>query len=1271
MVNSRLGSHPDLHGRDRELQQLLQAWRRSLAGDSPCIVIRGEQGSGRSSLLHCLGRQVGGEGRFALCSAGSGEGPYEPLLHTLRMLLRGILAAEEPSYRSQRRKIKRSLGMGGRYLNGMLPELQIVLGEHAGSGRRYHLPAGMEARRLLEGAIFRLLKTLCILLAPIVLCFDDLHLADPAIGRIAAALAATDRPAGLLLLVVWEEDEEGAGTGMAMPWAKEWRGIVSRSESLFLRPLSADGVRDWVAAAEGLPVSAVEQLTAALHRRSGGNPGALRRLLQLFRQQGLLRNDGDRILWEDGREILQWLDRLDDEEVPAVERLARLGPETVELLAVLAVLGERAELSLLAAAAALSRDSVRRQLTDAVDQGLLEPYPAIGGGGEGWQFADQSLYLAAADRLPPASRAAVHRRAAVWLLQETGGVPRGERLDELLLQLNGCNEGELDYDRPALAELYRQAGVEAMRHGDYARALRYLKHAERLLHAIGRTGERDELALQRLALEYIAGSRGEADTLAGELAEAAPGARQLARIFVIQMEQHVYSDRRGEAIFRGLELLGRLGTVQQEAAAAILPEDIAMAAMALTGSVDLHREDAATQEETLLADVLMATASAAGFADYRLTGALVAEAIRRSEGGNAGKSAVEACAAAAGMLLWTDGSIDQARVLAETAIRLAGTQGDVRVAANVYGAVFPLYARLLPPSERGRFLRQAAQSTTATGLLHAGSVWSGMQAASYYLGGKLRALRRYLRWEEKRRQGELFEDDPYLAKVMELYGDFVQRLAHEAPEADLPYDQSVLQGGGQAMEDEPGAGGLPEQALLKAQYGAMHVQLCMLLGRPDEALSTAAVCRSALESAPFLPHALEYWLYTGLAAAAAGDAGWLAEAVRQTARWAAAAPANYGYKYMLLLGEQASMEGLEHQAGLYYEEAMKDSRAQRNYMTAALAGERAAALHLQAGRFMTAALLAQAAWQDYRRAGAQAAAGRVARYWSGRWRETGTAPSVQRQAAPVSAGTLLRRPASSAEHGASSAAAQTASARSGTIAAAGVLAAGSGNLRATSPPNPGAAHGDAGPLELTAALAGDAGAARALLLARSSQRLQSAVGWTRSGGAQAADSNGLPLSLLRLVERTGEELVLEEAASEGMLGTDPYIREHRIGALALLPVRDLGRVIGYLYLEDEAGGRDLAGALRDGWELAAAQTIRVWSAAQAACEEQDGSADPLTPREREVLVLLAQGWSNKELALRLGLAEGTVKIHLNRIYDKLGVKRRTQAVGRARQLGLL
>jgi DNA-binding CsgD family transcriptional regulator len=61
----------------------------------------------------------------------------------------------------------------------------------------------------------------------------------------------------------------------------------------------------------------------------------------------------------------------------------------------------------------------------------------------------------------------------------------------------------------------------------------------------------------------------------------------------------------------------------------------------------------------------------------------------------------------------------------------------------------------------------------------------------------------------------------------------------------------------------------------------------------------------------------------------------------------------------------------------------------------------------------------------------------------------------------------------------------------------------------------------------------------------------------------------------------------------------------------------------------------------------------------------------ITPRELEILEALAAGHSNREIAERLFVSENTVKTHAARLFDKLQARRRTQAVQRAKEAGLI
>ena len=86
----------------------------------------------------------------------------------------------------------------------------------------------------------------------------------------------------------------------------------------------------------------------------------------------------------------------------------------------------------------------------------------------------------------------------------------------------------------------------------------------------------------------------------------------------------------------------------------------------------------------------------------------------------------------------------------------------------------------------------------------------------------------------------------------------------------------------------------------------------------------------------------------------------------------------------------------------------------------------------------------------------------------------------------------------------------------------------------------------------------------------------------------------------------------------------------------------------------------------------AALAPRVAAMLLARARKADGPRAPsLSPRELEVLRCVAGGASNRRIGRELGIGEQTVKTHLSRVFEKLGVHDRTRAVTRAMELGLL
>jgi len=116
---------------------------------------------------------------------------------------------------------------------------------------------------------------------------------------------------------------------------------------------------------------------------------------------------------------------------------------------------------------------------------------------------------------------------------------------------------------------------------------------------------------------------------------------------------------------------------------------------------------------------------------------------------------------------------------------------------------------------------------------------------------------------------------------------------------------------------------------------------------------------------------------------------------------------------------------------------------------------------------------------------------------------------------------------------------------------------------------------------------------------------------------------------------------------------------------------DSNALVVALKLDDAAMAKRVASA------LASSPAFRLAAAGEkadllltAAADGTDAEA-PLTPREVEVLTLLAEGASNKAIARRLGISVHTAKFHVGQLLDKLDAAGRTDAVAHAARLGVI
>jgi two-component system response regulator DesR len=154
----------------------------------------------------------------------------------------------------------------------------------------------------------------------------------------------------------------------------------------------------------------------------------------------------------------------------------------------------------------------------------------------------------------------------------------------------------------------------------------------------------------------------------------------------------------------------------------------------------------------------------------------------------------------------------------------------------------------------------------------------------------------------------------------------------------------------------------------------------------------------------------------------------------------------------------------------------------------------------------------------------------------------------------------------------------------------------------------------------------------------------------------------------RLARRYAPQVAVVDLFMGGESGADICrgLREHAPATNVLL-LSGAGRI--------SAGAARAAGAsgfISKDWAAAdIARAVRMVAIGMAVFEPRaDGNATPLSPREREVLALVAQGATNREIAAALHLSPHTIKEHTSSLYRKLHARNRAEAVQRAQTLGL-
>jgi len=170
----------------------------------------------------------------------------------------------------------------------------------------------------------------------------------------------------------------------------------------------------------------------------------------------------------------------------------------------------------------------------------------------------------------------------------------------------------------------------------------------------------------------------------------------------------------------------------------------------------------------------------------------------------------------------------------------------------------------------------------------------------------------------------------------------------------------------------------------------------------------------------------------------------------------------------------------------------------------------------------------------------------------------------------------------------------------------------------------------------------------------------------------------LSKGIVRYVANTQEPVIINNSQQVGIFTKDPYVSSAGNISILCLPLHIRGIPVGVLYLENNLMANVFTKERLELLMLLLGQTnyikaLEDFLSINKLKEEYACTllVETLTDREIEIIKLLAEGLTNKEIAKRLDISNNTVKTHIKNIYGKLQVSRRIQAVQKAKELNLI
>ncbi|WP_127584412.1 AAA family ATPase [Paenibacillus koleovorans] len=1145
-----------LYGRETPRQRMREAWQRAAEGAIEVVLVSGAGGIGKSAFARdaLLQPEADGSGNGTATGSPSIASiasitasftavakfdpnpqalPYDVWVQALEAFIDQLLMESEIQSEVWKLRMLDALDGYGRLLTELVPRLELLIGEQPSvqtlqpleAQHRFHLVLG-RFLQLFAGRAGQ----------PLILLFDDLQWADEASLQFLVQFVSDQESRHLLIACTYREEE----VGPAHPVGRLVRELTERrisTSTLPLEPLSLQEVQRLLQDAMRVGAQQVEPLAELLLHKTAGNPLFLKQVLQELVERG-------HIAFQDRERHWQWnLQAIAERDIPdsvaayLSSRMRLLPAQTVHVLGRAALLGSRFELSALSALTGLSGEPLLESIDVAESERLLQQ---AGSGAPLYRFQHDRIRQAASALIREEERPGLHLQAGRLLLEslQAGGEASVFEAVNHLNEAASCGIGSRE-ERLEWAKLNMQAGARAKQATAYETALGYFRQATALL---------DESYWEsRYALMFEAyKERAQAEFLCMQFETANDSFRQLLQHSRTALDQaHVYSlmvqleasrdnyERVMALSAKVLQLVGVRYRIQPNSFA--LTRQWLKLAWRLRGLriESLLELPPMTDESRKLAMAVLVSICNVTFTPDKISWAAATFTLLEMtlDYGLTPESSV----GFAGYALFVYYRFHQDREAFEWGnIARQVSEPYPALHVKVLSAISLCYDswRKYEPDYLSKFAAAAGKVG-----LESGDLWQGNQsvliscsllfAFGHPLGDIYDRVVRHTTEFQRGENGIQWQEASVFAQML------TRLTGRRSPDDRFNVNElDRLRGIERVHEDYLS---LLKELCHIANYVAFYIH-----GRYEEALVELNLATAILEARKNDLHEhTGHYMFETLTRAELFERGTdldkketlalLRSRLKQLKRYAARCPENYQHKYWLVQAEQARLTGRDREADELYERAVEDAREHGHIHNMGMAAERYAKYLLKKGRPQAAKVYMTEAYEAFRQWGAALKATELAAQY-GYLLQTRPEPGgwdrLDVQSVVMSAQAL-----------------------SGEMEMSRLL------------------H------MLMRIMLRNAGAeAGALLFEQDGSWIVEAHGTAESLAIESIPLERagqlLPTAVIGYAARTQEEVVLHDAAEEGMFSRNAYIREFRPRSVLCLPIRHQDKLICLLYMEN-------------------------------------------------------------------------------------------------------